>query len=264
MAAVTCSSPLLWVADSISSARNLQFLTSDEPSWDRHARSRALTYSRQGAGGPLEPPNEEDKEKLTLEAQFFALLFKHVIFLVVKGATLKSKESKVPYCCNRFSLALERWKASICCGDYFSIDTHSLHTAPTWALSVTGKHTSGWKPDWYKHGILKARPELHVPTLRITLEGPTEGWDYQISHQGMLQGEELKTTLCQLPASSWQLVEESLVPRWSSLRAFSRTATDFPSLNHQQEPPEETFCIGLIPWCSHFSPTHSQAQISQP
>lgn len=54
-------------------------------------------YSRQGAGGLLEPPNEEDEETLTSEAQFFVLLFKHVIFLVAKGATLKSKENKVAY-----------------------------------------------------------------------------------------------------------------------------------------------------------------------
>ena len=192
---------------------------------------------------------------------------------MVKGATLKSKENIVAYPQQQIqpstgemeSLHMLWWLLQY----WYPFPAPARHTAPTWALSATGKHTSGWKPDWYKHGILKAWPELHVPTLRVILEGPTKGRGLPdlLSCRGMLQGKEAQNvpmSAASIFMTDGSLVEESLVPWWSSLRAFSRTATDFLSLNHQQEPPEETFCIGLIPWCSHFSPTHSQAQISQP
>lgn len=67
------------------------------------------------------------------------------------------------------------------------------------------------------------------------------------------RGRSSKWPLWWLPASSWQLVKESFIPPgYSSVRAFSRGATDSSSLHQQQVPPEGTFHIQKVSQCSHF------------
>lgn len=56
LAAVTCSSPLLWISDSVPSAINFQLLTSAELRWDKNARTSALAQNSElvfipGSGG---------------------------------------------------------------------------------------------------------------------------------------------------------------------------------------------------------------------
>lgn len=104
-AAVTCSSPLLWISDSVSSAINLQLLTSDELNRDKNARTSALAQNPDlvfipGSGGSGNAWALKGEWWIAAYSECTVLcspLKTCIYFLLVKGARPKSQESKVAY-----------------------------------------------------------------------------------------------------------------------------------------------------------------------